>query len=87
MSRDPSPLKIWMLSNGYGNPDTGVVSEGDCAELAEQLPDISAEGIRQVANGYRPPGWDLAFALEVFTVGALCAHDLKDERWYAKGAA
>jgi hypothetical protein len=93
MSRDHGPLKKWMLANGYGNPETGVVSGDDCTRFAADLtarypiPHITGESMRLVVHGYRQPGWELAFNIEVFTVGGVSAHDLRDERWYAKEAS
>jgi hypothetical protein len=87
-----------MLLNGYGNPETGVVSADDCERFAARLPEpirktrkdhkqTNGESIRLVAHGYRRPSWDLAFEIEVVTLGGVCAHDLRDDRWYSKGAA
>jgi hypothetical protein len=72
------PLKAWMLSHGY---------EKDYARVARLLPSgPTGESIRQVANGYRRPSWDLAFEIEVATGGEVNAHDLRDQRWYATAA-
>lgn len=77
-----------MLANGYGDPETGVVSVEECERFGAKLPTTwSSESVRQVVNCYRPPSWDMAFDIEVLTLGGVSAHDLRDERWYAKEAS
>jgi hypothetical protein len=71
------PLKAWMEDNGLGR---------DYEAVADMLPSSpTGESIRQVANGYRLPGWGLAFELEAAT--KISAHDLRDERWYPRRSA
>lgn len=83
MSRDHGPLKIWMLTNGYGDQATGVVNGDDCSRFAEAMStltgrEIAGETIRFIAHGYRPPTWEQAFDIEVFTLGGVCAVELRE---------
>jgi hypothetical protein len=83
MSRDHGPLKKWMLANGYGNPDTGVVSGDDCTRFAEGMTaatghKIAGETIRFLAHGYRLPTWEQAIDIELFTVGGVCAVEMRE---------
>jgi len=77
-----------MLANGYGNSETGVVSVSECGRFGSLLAkEYAAESIRQVVNCYRMPPWDMAFDIEVLTLGAVCAHDLRDPSYYSESAA
>jgi len=64
-----------------------MIAEGrkdDYKWVARQLSETySAESLRQVAH-YRQPSWDLAFDLEVISLGAVSAHELRC--WYREAA-
>lgn len=73
-----------MLNNGYGHPETGVVSADDCVRFAEAMSAytgkaIAGETIRFIAHGYRQPTWNQAINIELFTVGGVCAVELHEE--------
>lgn len=44
----------------------------------------SPESIRQIASGYRAPGWTLAFEMESIT--GISAHELRDPKHYRTAA-
>lgn len=70
------PLKAWMKEKGHGT---------DYDTVASLLPSSpAAESIRQIANGYRRPGWDLAFEIE--SVTGISAHDLRNPKHYSNAA-
>lgn len=72
VASDPAEplLKAWLRERGKPT---------DYEWLANQLPSKpTPESVRQVVNGYRPMGWDLAFELEAVT--GISAHDLKGGR-------
>lgn len=72
MAKEEHPLKKWMRESGYGK---------DYERVARELATgVTGESIRLVANGYRTPGWELAFALEAKT--KISAHDLRDDKLY-----
>jgi hypothetical protein len=94
MSRDAHPLKLWLLRQGYGDHETGVISTDEFDRFAANYARKSTltdpptgESWRLVAYGYRKPSWDLAFDIEVVTLGELCAHDLRDDDFYGVSAA
>lgn len=71
------PLKVWMRGKGWKLTDYELVSGAIPSKPAP-------ESIRQIANGYRAPGWDLAFEIESIT--GISAHELRDPKWYGKAA-
>jgi hypothetical protein len=94
MSRDNHPLRVWLLDSGYGDKSTGVIGQDDFARFADDyahlcyhLPAPTGESWRLIVNGHRKPSWDLAFDVEMVTLGAVCAFDLRDDRFYGQEAA
>lgn len=71
------PLRAWMKAQGYEATDYEVV-----ASLLPSRP--ASESIRQIACGYRPPGWDLAFEIEGVT--GISAREMRDPKWYRSAA-
>jgi hypothetical protein len=72
-----------MLANGYGNAETGVVSLEECTRFADEMSaftgkSIAGETIRFIAHGYRPPTWEQAINIELFTVGGVSAVELHE---------